>query len=531
MSEQLKELNISPVGRVEGDLDVKVYMENGVVTRAHTQAAMFRGFERIMAGKDPQSGLIVTPRICGICGGSHLYCASSALDTIWKTQLPPNALLLRAIGQATETIQSIPRWFYAIFATDMANKKFANKPLYQEVVKRFAPYVGTSFQRGVVASGRPVEVYALFGGQWPHSSYMVPGGVMCAPTLKDITRAVSIMNFFRNDWLETIWLGCSIERYMQIKSWDDLMEWVHENESQKNSDLGLFIRAALEFGLDTFGQGVGKFIAYGTYLHKDLYQNPTVEGRQSAVISPGGFYDGKNFHEMDHLKITEHVKHAWYENHPALHPWKEPLPTPVNSQNLEETNFNGKYSWSKAPRFDGFAAEAGPLARVIMNGNPNNLDHQNQDPLFLDIMDKKGPNVFTRALARVHEAPRIYTQIMEWLSQIDLDGEFYIKPTERDGKGWGATEAARGALAHWVEIENGVIKNYQVMAPTTWNVGPNDDEGKSGPIEAALEGTEIEDPHDPVEVGMVARSFDSCLVCTVHAHDNKSGEELARFKL
>ena len=105
----------------------------------------------------------------------------------------------------TETIQSIPRWFYAIFATDMANKKFANKKLYDEVVKRFAAYVGTSFQSGVTASGRPVEVYALFGGQWPHSSYMVPGGVMCAPTLKDITRAHAIMNQFRNDWLETTW--------------------------------------------------------------------------------------------------------------------------------------------------------------------------------------------------------------------------------------------------------------------------------------------------------------------------------------
>mgnify|MGYP000135280902 FL=1 len=258
----LKELNISPVGRVEGDLDVKVYMEKGVVTRAHTQAAMFRGFEKILQGKDPQSGLIVTPRACGICGGSHLYCASSALDVAWQTTLSPNALLLRAIGQASETLQSIPRWFYAIFATDMANKKFANKPLYSEVAKRFSAYVGTSFQSGVTASALPVEVYAIFGGQWPHSSYMVPGGVMCAPTLKDITRAHAIMNHFRNRWLETTFLGCSIDRYLQIKSWDDLMEWVEENESQRNSDLGLFIRAGLEFGLDKFGQGVGKFIAY-----------------------------------------------------------------------------------------------------------------------------------------------------------------------------------------------------------------------------------------------------------------------------
>ncbi len=528
-----KELNISPVGRVEGDLDVKVYMENGVVTRAHTQAAMFRGFEKIMHGKDPQSGLIVTPRACGICGGSHLYCASSALDVAWKTTLPPNALLLRAIGQATETIQSIPRWFYAIFATDMANKKFANKSLYAEVVKRFAAYVGTSFQTGVVASGRPVEVYALFGGQWPHSSYMVPGGVMCAPTLKDITRAHAIMNQFRNDWLEPVWLGCSIERYMQIKTWDDLMEWVEENESQRNSDLGLFIRAGLEFGLDKFGQGVGKFLAYGTYLHKDLYNHPTIEGRQKAVISAGGFFDGEKYHPMDQANVSEHVSHSWYENQAdGLHPFEEPIPVPsTDSRNLENSDFSSKYSWAKAPRYMGHAAEVGPLARTIMNANPANLDHQIQDPLFGDIIRRMGPSVFTRVLARVHEGPGLYLKINEWLSQIDLNDEFYIKPQEQDGEGWGATEASRGALAHWIKIKNGVIENYQIISPTTWNVGPNDGENKPGPIEAALEGTEIEDPHDPVEVGMVARSFDSCLVCTVHAHDKKSGEELARFKL
>jgi len=529
----IKELNISPVGRVEGDLDVKVYIENGVVTRAHTQAAMFRGFEAIMQGKDPQSGLIVTPRICGICGGSHLYCASSALDTIWKTTLPPNALLLRALGQACETIQSIPRWFYAIFATDLANKKFANKPLYPEVVKRFSAYVGTSFQTGVTASGLPVEVYAIFGGQWPHSSYMVPGGVMCAPTLKDITKAHAIMNQFKNDWLETVWLGCSIERYRKVQSWDDLMAWVDENDSQRNSDLGLYIRASLEFGLDKFGQGCGNYIAYGTYLHKDKYNKPTVEGRNDALISPSGFYNShtKEYSDFDHLQIKEHVNHSWYEDVKAAHPWDEPIPTPLKSQNLESSDFNKKYSWSKAPRYMGLPAEAGPLSRCLMYAKPNNLPHQTKDFMIKNAFDKMGPSVFLRSLARMHEAPMLFENIDTWLREIDLDGEFYIKPEERDGKGFGATEAARGALAHWVEIENGVIKNYQVMAPTTWNVGPNDEAGKSGPIEAALEGIEIEDSNDPVEVGLVARSFDSCLVCTVHAHDAKSGKQLAQFKL
>ncbi|MEL0272079.1 MAG: nickel-dependent hydrogenase large subunit, partial [Flavobacteriaceae bacterium] len=222
----------------------------------------------------------------------------------------------------------------------------------------------------------------------------------------------------------------------------------------------------------------------------------------------------------------------WYNNQEdGLHPWDEPLPDPAKSQTLHDTDFDGQYSWAKAPRYDGHAVEAGPLARCIMYANPNLKDHQIHDPLFGDIIKKLGPSVFTRVLARVHEAPRLYKLIDQWLSEIDLDGEFYIKPVEKDGKGFGATEAARGSLAHWVEIKDGVIKNYQVMAPTTWNVGPQDGGDNPGPIEAALLDTEIEDPKDPVEVGIVARSFDSCLVCTVHAHDDKSGVELSRFKI
>ena len=340
------------------------------------------------------------------------------------------------------------------------------------------------------------------------------------------------MTQFKNDWLEPIWLGCSIERYLEIKSWDDMMAWLDESEAHRNSDLGLYLRAGLEFGLDKFGQGVGKFLAFGTYLHKDLYNKPTIEGRNKALISSSGFFDGKNWHEFDHLKVSEHVKHSWFNDQESgLHPWDEPLPTPATSTTLHDTDFSGQYSWSKAPRYDGYACEAGPLSRVIMNANPNNLDHQIKDPLFGDIIQKMGPSGFKRVLARVHEAPRLYTFIEKWLTEIDLDGDFYTKPVEKDGKGFGATEAARGSLAHWIEVKDGVIKNYQVMAPTTWNVGPMDANENPGPIEAALLGSEIEDPEDPVEVGIVARSFDSCLVCTVHAHDAKTGKELSRFKL
>ena len=138
-----------PLGRVEGDLDVRVTIEDGVVTSAWTEAAMFRGFEIILRGKDPQAGLIVTPRICGICGGSHLYKACYALDTAWATHVPQNATLIRNIAQACETLQSIPRYFYALFAVDLVEQELRRaRPMYDEAVRRFAPYVGTSLPEG-----------------------------------------------------------------------------------------------------------------------------------------------------------------------------------------------------------------------------------------------------------------------------------------------------------------------------------------------------------------------------------------------
>ena len=141
-----------------------------------------------------------------------------------------------------------------------------------------------------------------------------------------------------------------------------------------------------------------------------------------------------------------------------------------------------------------------------------------------------GASVHLRQIGRMHETIKLYRQAERCLREFKLNDPWYIKPRERDGRGWGATEAIRGALCHWIEVKDGKIKNYQIIAPTTWNVGPRDGKSQLGPIEQALIGTPIADPSDPVEVGHVARSFDSCLVCTVHAHDAKTGKELARFR-
>jgi uptake hydrogenase large subunit len=525
------DLFVSPLGRVEGDLDVRVTIEDGVVTSAWTEAAMFRGFEIILRGKDPQAGLVVCPRICGICGGSHLYKAAYALDTAWKTHVPPNATLVRNICQAAETLQSIPRYFYALFAIDFTNKNYTGSPLYEEAVRRFAPHVGTSYQPGVVLSAKPVEVYAIFGGQWPHSIFMVPGGVMCAPTLSDVTRAIAVLEHWKSKWLEAKWLGCSVDRWLANKTWDDVLAWVDENESQHDSDCGFFIRYALDIGLDKFGAGVGNYLAMGTYPEPSMYENPTIEGRSATLIGRSGIYVDGKWLEFDQARVSEDVTHAFYEGTGSLHPFVGET-KPIDPELGRKQD---KYSWAKSPRYDvpglgQVPLEAGPLARRIAAGAPGAAPHQDDDPLFVDMVAAIGPSVLVRQLARMHEAPKYFKWMRSWLDQIDLHESFYTKPVEHaEGRGFGATEAVRGALADWIVIDKGKIENYQVVTPTAWNIGPRDGAGVVGPIERALIGSPVVDPEDPVELGHVARSFDSCLVCTVHAYDGKSGRELSKF--
>lgn len=526
-----KDLHISPLGRVEGDLDVKVTVDNGVVTDAWTTAGMFRGFEMILKGKDPQAGLIVTPRICGICGGSHLTKSAYALDTAWKTEVPPNATLVRNIAQACETLQSIPRWFYALFAIDLTNKNYAKAKEYDEAVRRFAPFVGTGYEKGVTLSNKPVEIYAIYGGQWPHSSFMVPGGVMCGPTLSDVTRSIAILEYWKNEWLEKEWLGCSVDRWLENKSWEDVLAWVDENDSHRNSDCGFFIRYCMDVGLDKFGQGFGNYLATGTFWNPDEYTHPTIEGRNRALISRSGVYQDGKYYDFDQANVREDHTYSFYEGTGALHPF-DGRTIPVDPADGAK---QGKYSWAKSPRYEipGVGAkplEAGPLARQVVAGKPDPEAWQNEDPLFLDAISTVGPSVMTRVMARMHEAPKYYKLVKKWLDEINLHEKFYIKPVEHEeGQGFGSTEAARGSLSDWITIKDGKIENYQVVTPTAWNIGPRDGQNVNGPMEEAFVGTPIEDATDPVELGHVARSFDSCLVCTVHVYDKKTKKQLSKF--
>jgi Ni,Fe-hydrogenase I large subunit len=87
----------------------------------------------------------------------------------------------------------------------------------------------------------------------------------------------------------------------------------------------------------------------------------------------------------------------------------------------------------------------------------------------------------------------------------------------RNGAGIGLVKAARGSLGHWLRIERGRIANDQIIAPTTWNFSPRIRTGVPGAVEMALEGAPVRPGETtPIAVQHIVRSFDPCMVCTVH---------------
>ena len=174
--------------------------------------------------------------------------------------------------------------------------------------------------------------------------------------------------------------------------------------------------------------------------------------------------------------------------------------TPASGLTEPRVDKAGAYSWLKAPRYDGKVHEVGPLARMWVNGDY-----------------RRGVGVTHRLLARALETQKVAAAMSDWLDQLQPG-----QPTYRHARtpgaavGEGLTEAPRGALGHWIRIQNGDIADYQFVAPTTWNCSPKDDFGQHGAVEQALIGTPVADIQSPIEVLRVIHSFDPCLACSVH---------------
>lgn len=576
---------VDPVCRIEGHLRIEVNVdENNTIRNAVSTGNMWRGLEVILQGRDPRDAWAFTERICGVCTGVHALASCRAVEDAIGIEIPRNANSIRNLMMLAQYTQDHLVHFYHLHALDWVDVVSAlnadpaatsalqqsisswpkSSPGYfrdvQNRIKRFVesgqlgPFANaywgsaayrlpaeanlmavTHYLEALNFQKEIVKIHTIFGGRNPHPNWLV-GGMPCSINVND-TGAVGAVNIA---WLNKVSdiINSSIAFVDQVYIPD--------------------LKAIASFYKDWLhGGGLsGKNVmAYGEF--PEIANNYTNE---SWMLPNGAILDGdlSTVHDVDLRdpeQIREFVTHSWYEYpdpNAGLHPWEgvtEPKfelgPNAKGSKtNIEALDEGGKYSWLKAPRWRGHAMEVGPLARYLVAYARGQEDIKDQVDSLLADLDLPITALFStlgRTAARglecswaAHKMRTVFDDMMANIKAGDVataNMQMWEPDTwPGDTKGVGFGEAPRGALGHWIHIQDAKIANYQAVVPTTWNASPRDPQGNIGAYEAALLGTPMEDPQQPLEILRTIHSFDPCLACASHVIA-PDGQELTRVKI
>lgn len=478
---------VGPFNRVEGDLEVRIEHEDNAVTRAEVVTPLYRGFERMLLGKPPMDALVYAPRICGICSVSQSVAAAQALASAMNIRLPQNGELAVNLIHATENVADHLTHFYLFFMPDFARDTYQSEAWHADIMTRFTAMKGTASEDVLPARAQFMHIMGILAGKWPHTLSIQPGGSTRSVAPGEIARLDAILKAFRR-FLERHLFGDRLERIVSLQCAQDLTAWSAERPPE-TCDFRRFLNVSAALELDRLGRSSGRFLSYGGYA------------MQGATLFRRGVFMTGNYAPFDARSVTEDTSSSWYK--PGTGPEH-----PMTGTTDPDADRSEAYSWCKAPRLDGEIMEVGALARQLIDGNA----------LIRDLVARKGGSVHTRIVARLLEIALVVMAMERWVAALQADGKYVVhEKTPVSGEGIGLTEAARGSLGHWLSIENGRIANYQIIAPTTWNFSPRDGAGVAGPLEQALVGAPIRPGEtDPVSVQHIVRSFDPCMVCTVH---------------
>lgn len=467
--------SIDPVTRLEGHLEMEITVDEvgGIqqVVDARAAGTLFRGFETILVDRDPRDAPDITQRICGVCPVSHGMAAVLALDAAAGITVPDNARIMRNLVLGSNYLQNHLLHFYHLALQDFVDGP--PMPPWQPswaVDKRLTAAETRTLVSHYVAAldarRTAHEMAALFGGRMPHPPAYVAGGFTTTP------RPARIAQFKSSLGALTAFI-----------------------ESTYLPDVALIARRYSDY--HSLGRGCGNLLAFGGF---------GLDGAgDSTLMRRGRVTDGSaTVQSVDVDAITEHVSCSWYDERTAdLHP--------AAGATVPQYPKDGAYSWLKAPRYADRPYEAGPLARMWINGEY-----------------RRGISVMDRHEARALEALEVARALRVWVDQLHPGGPVYDErfAVPDSASSCGLTEAPRGALGHWITIAGGKLASYQVVTPTCWNVSPRDRKRTPGPLEHALIGTPVQDADRPVEVLRVIHSYDPCMACAVHVMRPAEGRKV-----
>ena len=540
-----KRLVVDPITRIEGHLRIEVELDNtNTVRDAWSSITLWRGIETILKGRDPRDAGLITQRFCGVCTYVHYEASIMACEDAFGVKPPPNARLIRNLTQGIWYLGDHIMHFYHLHGLDWVDivsalKANPNKAVdlaksvhpnpyncsathYKAVQDRLTRFV-KSGRLGPFANaywGNPsyklppeanlviashyldalqvskvaAQAQAVFGGKNPHPQHLVVGGVSCVLDALNPSR-----------------LGEFLFRAKEVKDFV---------ERALIPDVVLAARYYKSEGLAGIGGGVRNYMCFGGF--------PLDDGMNSFLF-PRGIVKNRNLAKLlpvDETKITEESLHAWYQDDNPQHPY-EGTTIPKYTGYDKEGHLKGeeKYSWCKAPRYDGEPHEVGPLARMIVGYA---ADDKNIKPLVEGTLKatrlpaKVLFSTLGRTAARAIETKLVGDQLEPWFNELignikKGDVRTWTRcNVPKEGQGRSMTEPPRGSLSHWIRIQDYKIANYQAVVPSTWNCSPRDRNNKRGPYEESLIGTKLAKADQPLEILRTIHSFDPCMACAVH---------------
>jgi len=578
-----KHIIVDPITRIEGHLRAEVIIdeESNKIVDAYIGSTMFRGIETILKGRDPRDCGLMAMRICGVCTGTHYQRSIEAVEDAFKITIPKNARLVRNLIQGALYVHDHLVHFYHLHALDFVDVLSATKAdpakAAEEAVKwanvaGYKPYISAAAdfkaiqdrvikfakqgRLGIFGNGywgnkhyklTPeqnligvahylkaldiqrdlAKMQAIFGGKNPHPQSIVVGGVTCVQDIQNPARIALFKQLLKDgtDFIKGAYLP---DVYMAGTMYAE--EATDKDASYK--------------GVGGTGGGLLSYMSYGDFKLDD-----TGFYKASQLFPSGLVLDGdiSKAYDLDPSKITEDVTHSWYEGDKPLHPYDgQTVPKYTGLERKEDgyayLKTEEKYSWIKSPRYDGKPVEVGPLARMVVGYVKGDERIKKYVDNFLTRSKLPISVLFStvgRTAGRAIETELMADVMMEWVDELaknvasgDLRTwtEFDFDTVAADTKGMGLAEAPRGALGHWVKIKDGKVTNYQAVVPSTWNASPRDAKGQLGAYEAALIGTKVANPEEPLEIIRTIHSFDPCIACAVHVLDTR-GKELAVYKV
>jgi len=563
---------VDPITRIEGHLRIEAQSENGKISKAWASSTQFRGFEIIMQGRDPRDAWAFTQRICGVCTTVHAVASCRAVEDALDIKIPANANTIRNLVTGMQYIQDHVIHFYHLHAldwVDVVSALSADPAAAAKIGQSISPWPnnGESELRAVqtrlkkfVGTGQ-LGIFA--GGYWGHPAYKLPPEVNLLAVSHYLEALDAQRDMIR---LHTIFGGKNPHPNFLVGGMASAInvDSTATINAERIADLAGMIKRARAFVEQVYwpdlvaiagfykewgaiGGGVPNHLACGEFPEADIRDLDKLYFPRGIILNN----DLSKVHEYDQKKVEEYIHSSWYEYaggaEAGLHPYKGETSPKYTGPKAPWTYLQDetKYSWMKSPRYEGRAMQVGPLSRMLVAYAGGHKDVKEMVGEVLGKLNVGPPALFStlgRTAARGIETVLIARKMETWLGELNgriANGDtatFTKKRWEpsswpKTAEGYGYSDAPRGALGHWVQIENGKISRYQCVVPSTWNCSPRDAKGQEGPYEASLaDNHPLVDPERPLEILRTIHSFDPCMACGVHVLDAQ-GREVVEVKV